>query len=289
MKKTLFIITALLSCSIAFAQEGEIIYTDFEPYIAVDYMMSENLPNPDINLDLDRDGIDEFKFYAEYMGWGHWIGAFLDCLSSQWSFRLPYVIFDPNWEWPIEGDTIQMGNTIANIENCWYNLYRFFYNPIALPNEQSFWIGSPEDHYYISVRNQTDDGYCYGWIDVNMRVLAGPYGAYHFYLTVFRMAYCTIPNYPLCVGQTDFTLDVDENESKAFAFIYPNPTTGMVTIMGKDLKTAEVFNALGQHLATAKGEGEQLTVDISDLPAGVYFVNVTDGEGRKCVKKVVKE
>jgi hypothetical protein len=30
-------------------------------------------------------------------------------------------------------------------------------------------------------------------------------------------------------------------------------------------------------------------VDISALPAGVYFVNLTDAEGRKCVKKVVKE
>jgi hypothetical protein len=50
-----------------------------------------------------------------------------------------------------------------------------------------------------------------------------------------------------------------------------------------------VFNTLGQSVATAKGEGERLTVDISNLPAGIYFVNITDGEGRKCVKKVVKE
>ena len=84
MKRIVLLTVALsLSAIISLhAQEGEIIYTDFEPDIAVDYMMSENLPNPDINLDLDRDGVDEFKFYAEYMGWGHWIGAFLDCLSS---------------------------------------------------------------------------------------------------------------------------------------------------------------------------------------------------------------
>ena len=71
--------------------------------------------------------------------------------------------------------------------------------------------------------------------------------------------------------------------------LYPNPTIGQVTITGKDLKTAEVFNTIGQCVATIKGEGEQLTLDISNLPAGVYFVNITDGEGRKCVRKVVKE
>jgi hypothetical protein len=59
--------------------------------------------------------------------------------------------------------------------------------------------------------------------------------------------------------------------------------------MGHDLKAAVVFNTLGQQVATATGEGETLQIDIANLPIGVYFVNVTDGEGRKCVRKVVKE
>ena len=71
--------------------------------------------------------------------------------------------------------------------------------------------------------------------------------------------------------------------------IVPNPKMSTVTITGQDLKSAEVINTLGQRVATVKGEGEHLTVDISALPAGVYFVNVTDKDGRKCVRKVVKE
>ena len=82
---------------------------------------------------------------------------------------------------------------------------------------------------------------------------------------------------------------VVENGVKEEIEVYPHPATGIVTIIGKDLIVAEVFNTIGQCLATVKGEGEQLTMDISNLPAGVYFVNITDGEGRKCVKKVIKE
>jgi hypothetical protein len=84
--------------------------------------------------------------------------------------------------------------------------------------------------------------------------------------------------------------DVDEYSiEQGFCTVYPNPTNGMVTITGLNLRQAEVVNTLGQRVAIVHGEGNQLSVNISNLPAGIYFVNVTDEEGRKCVRKVVKE
>ena len=71
--------------------------------------------------------------------------------------------------------------------------------------------------------------------------------------------------------------------------VSPNPTTGQITITGVGLKTAEVVNTFGQRMVMVQGTGETLQIDIANLPAGVYFVNVTDEEGRKCVRKVVKE
>ena len=84
--------------------------------------------------------------------------------------------------------------------------------------------------------------------------------------------------------------DVEEHPTEqAFATICPNPTNSTFTVMGTNLKFAEVINTFGQRVATARGKGETLQIDISNLPAGVYFVNITDEDGRKCVRKVVKE
>ncbi len=84
--------------------------------------------------------------------------------------------------------------------------------------------------------------------------------------------------------------EVNERQTEAeFCEIYPNPTGGFITITGRYLKQAEVVNTLGQRIFSITSEGDMLHIDMQGQPAGVYFVNVTDAEGRKCVKRVVKE
>ena len=83
--------------------------------------------------------------------------------------------------------------------------------------------------------------------------------------------------------------DVDENNMPSFADIHPNPTNGEIAITGKDLKKAEVFNSQGQQVLSAQCQGDQLTFDLGNLPAGLYFVNVIDEKGQKTVKKIVKQ
>lgn len=71
--------------------------------------------------------------------------------------------------------------------------------------------------------------------------------------------------------------------------IIPNPTTDQFTVIGNNLRKAEILNLFGQHVLISAGEGDRITVNLRGLPAGIYFVTVTDDEGRKCVQKVVKE
>ena len=63
----------------------------------------------------------------------------------------------------------------------------------------------------------------------------------------------------------------------------------MVIITGENLRQAEIINALGQQMLSKKGTDNELQIDMAALPVGVYIVTITDGDGRKCVRKVVKE
>ena len=136
----------------------------------------------------------------------------------------------------------------------------------------------------VAFRRELDNSYYYGWFLLKADWI-GSGMTFH----ILESAFCTIPNYPLMWGQTDLTGIEENGDSSAFAIVHPNPTTGIVTITGENLRQAEVINTLGQLVLSIQGKGNELHIDMTALPAGIYFVTITDEEGRKCVRKVVKE
>ncbi len=79
--------------------------------------------------------------------------------------------------------------------------------------------------------------------------------------------------------------------------VYPNPTTNNATIAYYSTDNSEasivVYNMIGEKVQNVYNgaivQGENLfTVDMSNLPKGVYFVNIKDARGTKTVK-LIKE
>jgi hypothetical protein len=171
---------------------------------------------------------------------------------------------------------------IPNAPNGWIQgpVFAHFYYP---NNSHGIYHETYGIHKVIDGKNYYGWYHCYG-----MEGRDYPEGPYLFKIYVDKIAFCTIPDYPLRYGQTSIT-GVEENESDVFATIHPNPTLGLVTITGKNLLQAEVINMLGQQVLSVQGKGNELCIDMATMPSGVYFVTISNEEGRKCVRKLVRE
>ncbi|MEZ4935280.1 MAG: T9SS type A sorting domain-containing protein [Saprospiraceae bacterium] len=89
------------------------------------------------------------------------------------------------------------------------------------------------------------------------------------------------------LGNTDCsTVSVKETE-KASIEISPNPTAGFFNIKSTtQLAGVNIFNLQGVRLETIKNNLNQ--VDVSDLPSGIYFLEINLKNGKSVWRKVEK-
>lgn len=81
----------------------------------------------------------------------------------------------------------------------------------------------------------------------------------------------------------DLTSVSEGNVSDGGFRVYPNPTDGVITIVGGQAEYC-ITNMLGQLMMTGQLYGDSQQVDVSRLPSGMYFLTV----GEKTNKLVVK-
>ncbi len=69
--------------------------------------------------------------------------------------------------------------------------------------------------------------------------------------------------------------------------IFPNPTKSQLSIQSTNAPITQlsIINLLGQTVYTNEYNSQKIQVDISDLPAGVYFVKVNGIDAKKFVKQ----
>jgi len=70
--------------------------------------------------------------------------------------------------------------------------------------------------------------------------------------------------------------------------IFPNPTSGMLTIRGNGLKRVEVMDVVGHAMLVVECQRDSERVDLSELPQGAYVVRIATKNGT-AVKRVVKK
>jgi hypothetical protein len=150
-----------------------------------------------------------------------------------------------------------------------YNLYRSFDNS----NYQlTASIPAVDGQLYYEYRdNLADDNH----EDVYYRLTA-------FYLAdngeTCESDYATTLNDP---NQNYVAIDLtstDENQALDFK-LYPNPTSGQITIALEGMQKVLVYNTLGQALLDKEASSDMLRLDLSGFGNGLYWVKVMSQDG----------
>ena len=252
MKKGFILSVLLLVCLAAKAQDGRIIYQEFDPPLILEYNAPEITPS-EILIDIDLDGVKDYKLEVRLLKSEFY---FKESTYSNTQFR-----------------GANFNDSIASPIGNWHNS-----SPIW-PNDNGDYDGEK-----VALRKVIDGEYYYGWLHRKGHIDSS--FPFYMWMTIDKVAFCTVPNYPLLWGQTSMTAIEEDTESHALATIHPNPTTGIVRIEGEKATEIQVLNALGQLVKTIQNTNE---INLHGLPQGIYLLRVALEDGTVFTDKVVKE
>ena len=77
----------------------------------------------------------------------------------------------------------------------------------------------------------------------------------------------------------------EDYSNSSETIIYPNPTVGCLTITMDDFSHAEVYDLVGRMMK----QSQQPTLDLHELPQGLYVAKVFDKTGKTTIRKIVKQ
>jgi polyhydroxybutyrate depolymerase len=85
--------------------------------------------------------------------------------------------------------------------------------------------------------------------------------------------------YKFFVGEENEPTGIEENVSDLIE-MYPNPANNMVSIIAPEKSELVIYNATSKEVKRLVTEQNNTTIDVSNLPDGIYFV-VVDGRAHK--------
>ena len=95
------------------------------------------------------------------------------------------------------------------------------------------------------------------------------------------------------IGEESIT-DTDELAAEAVLSVFPNPATSTLQVVAAEMQgqgAIQVWNAQGQMVLSRTNvemSGTTTTLDVSTLPAGMYYLQVT-AEGQLLTQKWMKQ
>jgi hypothetical protein len=114
-----------------------------------------------------------------------------------------------------------------------------------------------------------------------------PFGEYEYYVKTYYKEGCVSDS----SNHVAETIELGVKEFGDEIVVYPNPTSGALHVTSDALQVTdvEVFDVYGKrHASHVTNNGNESTIDISQLSAGIYFLRLTTEKGF-ITKKIIKK
>jgi hypothetical protein len=196
------------------------------------------------------------------------------------------------------------GSLVQEWTGTWSNEFQdvYSYSGSALTGDlQSVWTGSSWENYYqTTYTNNSNNNMVSGikdkwsgsaWIEYEL--LSDTYDANNFIKTQVSKTWNSSVT-KITIGDSLYYYDhavtgINELKSQAENILaYPNPVANNLTIEVSQNATINIFNTQGQLIETALINCNITNIDVSNLPSGLYFMNVKTEKGTE-TKKFIKE
>lgn len=277
MKRFIGFLVALFVAVDAWPQGEGIVYTEYGADFVVHGWMkdsSHEMEEGNISFDLDGDGEDDFSVYMQKDKWGEFY-AHMCALGDE----------PPHWTGNHVVSTGNCSNRFTNkasygevlSEKIW-GVHTEIWSPV--------WGGSIErlDSAYIGMKVVHGDSTLYAWCQLYYYLGSKNEGA----VRLVRSAICSIPNYPLKVGQRSTVENLESMDGVRVC----NMGNGKLLLKSEGLaliKEVMICNTMGRPVAEGPFgiKSNQMTVDVGDLMEGVYMVCCVLDDGRRVTKKVL--
>ena len=73
--------------------------------------------------------------------------------------------------------------------------------------------------------------------------------------------------------------EVSETYDEIDAKVYPNPSTGFITVKANDLRHITIINAMGQVVYESNAAGNETQLDLSQFGSGLYLIRIATSKG----------
>ena len=136
-------------------------------------------------------------------------------------------------------------------------------------------------HFYIDDEEKGTWSGIKDWRRASFPVLAGPHTYKWSYAKDITQssgedcAWIDFVTLPFLEDIAEISETYDEIDAK----VYPNPSTGFITVKANDLRHITIINAIGQIVYESNAAGNETQLDLSQFGSGLYLIRIATSKG----------